>query len=90
MITGRKIIFELFSGALQENPVIALGAITSKILRNYFWSAVIAPFAPVKISGEIFWSSSPPQPLWSRGWAGAGSGVVGVPWCRPGAGLWET
>ena len=61
MITGRKIIFELFSGALQENPVIVPGGYyITKFLGNYFLSAVIAPFAPVKIFGKIFWSPSPP------------------------------
>ena len=44
MITDRKIIFELFSGALQENPVRAPGALTGGALTgqglisgDYFW-----------------------------------------------------
>ena len=50
-----KSIFELFSGALQENPVIAPGATTLKKSGDLFLSAVVAPFAPVRIFGGNFW-----------------------------------
>ena len=32
-----KIIFELFSGALQENPVIAPGQLHEKMFTELFW-----------------------------------------------------
>ena len=50
MITGRKNYFRIFSGALQENPVRAPGAITGGALTGQ---------GPIQetILGELFWGA---------------------------------
>ena len=61
MITGRKkIIFELFSGALQENPVRAPGAITGGALTGQ---------GPIQetIFGELFSGAPQENPVIAPG-----------------------
>ena len=61
MITGRKNDFQIiFGGSTGKSCNSPGGYYITKYWGNYFLSAVIAPFAPVKIFGEIFWSPSPP------------------------------
>ena len=55
MITGGKNYFRIVFGGSTGKPCNSPGGYyIQRILGNYFLSAVIAPFVPVSIFGEIF------------------------------------
>ena len=91
MITGRKnYVRIIFGGSTGKSCNSPGGYYITKFLGNYVLSAVIVPFVPVKIFGEIFWSPSPNLCGLGAG-RGQGSGWwLGVPWRPPGPGVWKT
>ena len=64
----------IFGGSTGKSCNSPGGYYITTSLENYFLSAVIAPFGPVKIFGEFFWSPSPPNLCGLVAGRGQGSG----------------